>query len=624
MALLQRRSCQKLLFVLVLRCAAVSAMHPTVQLEPYQNYTGELRCTGLIKLWVREATGTTTDALNVEYHFQDADDRCTSAAALPPGACSFAAYAGTSCAGAIGPPLYAVTWYDPAGRPDAAPEAVASPWSATRYNVSADGVARGKLQNLEIGMSQAELYLHVVLVTDADGVYVSCGRIKTECWTIMGSCFHIWARLITGVAAVLAILDSAWLIQRHMKHNHNPALRKYTCRILLMVPIYSTQAFIALWFQVAPLHAELLRFFRELYEAIVLFSFLEFILTCVGGPAAVVRRFDGRRAAAAADLVVSRSKSGLEAGASEEHGGHPFHNDMPDNGSDSGDSGDGSADDRRKHLQHIFPWYCFFPPWRSAQQMLRWCVAGTLLYIVAGTVVPITALMVDLVTKKQGENRLEDSMEVGKYMIMIASMCAINALFELAHVFLHELKDLNPIAKFASVKLVIFFTFWQGIVLSWLVGLGAFENFIDASHRWFSQEQISQAVQHGLICIEMLGASVVHHFAFPPGDYKIVQRMYPATLKEARQEDFTSKHIRVVDFRDIITTARYGFASPNVRVLDLDAVEEGESSEDDDSSSGDIDEEPDDFTADDEVYGNEVYGSQVAPVEAQSEKRPEA
>lgn len=235
-------------------------------------------------------------------------------------------------------------------------------------------------------------------------------------------------------------------------------------------------------------------------------------------------------------------------------------------------------------MQHIFPWSCVFPPWRSAQQMLRWCVAGTLLYIAVGVTVPVVALGVDLVSQRDdGTSSLHDCMRVGKYMIMVASMVAINALFELAHVFLHDLQELNPVAKFASVKLVIFFTFWQGIVLSGLVGVGTFTPFIDPSHRWTSQEQISQAVQHSLICLEMFGASIVHHCAFPVGDYEIVEKKYArhqASMRaQAEQADSASgsrrPRVPLVGVVDVLCTARFGFATPKSEASEaLDCIGE--------------------------------------------------
>mmetsp|Transcript_83921 Transcript_83921/g.218487 ORF Transcript_83921/g.218487 Transcript_83921/m.218487 type:complete len:580 (-) Transcript_83921:44-1783(-) len=528
-------------YALVLAVAAcysdlAMAMSPKVEIEPYANYTGTLRVDGHAHLNFRSGI-----CVDFTWKLTGADSRCSQ---LPPNTservCRFELNEGTSCSGQLGYPFW--------GRSEGVSE---DPWAATRYNVSADGRSSGSVRKLKLGLSQLEIFRHVLTVSDADGVYVACGSVTSTCLRICGICFYQWARVATGICAVFAVLDSFWLINKHFRNNKNPALRKYTVRILLMVPIYSLQAFIALWFQVTAVSAELMRFIRELYEAIVIFSFLQFILTCVGGPESVVKRMDG-------DLNVENSD-----GSEDQDSGRPERQSDGDS-SVEGDGIEHSVSARRARLKHIPPWIWLCPPWRSAQQMLQWCVMGTLSYVVVGCFVPPTMLIAELFF--QGTPTFHFMLQIGKFLFMASSMAAINSLFELAHIFLPDLRDLSPLAKFLSVKAVVFFTFWQGLVLSLLVHQGAFHGFIDAKHRWTTQDQISQAVQHALICLEMFGASIAHHFAFPPSDYKIVRRMHierSLALQDEADKDHRNpimKRVQVVDFKDILQTARSGLA----------------------------------------------------------------
>jgi hypothetical protein len=98
----------------------------------------------------------------------------------------------------------------------------------------------------------------------------------------------------------------------------------------------------------------------------------------------------------------------------------------------------------------------------------------------------------------------------------------------------------SPFPKFLCVKAVIFFSFWQGVVISILVYMGVIKGgkskilakktaafyvlmkasvfvvpFVDVS----TTENISKALQDFLICFEMMIAAWFHAKAFSPDDY---------------------------------------------------------------------------------------------------------
>ena len=80
-------------------------------------------------------------------------------------------------------------------------------------------------------------------------------------------------------------------------------------------------------------------------------------------------------------------------------------------------------------------------------------------------------------------------------------------------------------AKFAAIKLIIFFTWWQSICLSVMVefhllNVGMFAKKEEAQN--WTQNDVAQALQDLIICFEMVIFAVAHHFIFPvpnPIDY---------------------------------------------------------------------------------------------------------
>ncbi|KAI4140574.1 MAG: hypothetical protein L6R39_005744, partial [Caloplaca ligustica] len=80
----------------------------------------------------------------------------------------------------------------------------------------------------------------------------------------------------------------------------------------------------------------------------------------------------------------------------------------------------------------------------------------------------------------------------------------------------NDLAEHRPLLKVAAIKLVIFLSFWQTIMISFLTSTGA----IKASPR-FQDPDIRIGIPALLLCIEMAIFSVFHLFAFPWTVYDI-------------------------------------------------------------------------------------------------------
>merc|ERR1712154_479194 len=93
---------------------------------------------------------------------------------------------------------------------------------------------------------------------------------------------------------------------------------------------------------------------------------------------------------------------------------------------------------------------------------------------------------------------------------------AVTALIMFYHAFEPELEKYRTLAKFLCIKGVVFFAFWQGILLQIL------EHFeIVHSDKWYTEEEVAEAIQNLLICMEMgLLFAPIHSYAFPYAPYQ--------------------------------------------------------------------------------------------------------
>ncbi|KAI8322000.1 DUF300-domain-containing protein [Martensiomyces pterosporus] len=76
------------------------------------------------------------------------------------------------------------------------------------------------------------------------------------------------------------------------------------------------------------------------------------------------------------------------------------------------------------------------------------------------------------------------------------------------------LSQWNPLPKFLCVKAIVFFSYWQGLGISIMVGLGLIH---DTST--LSADHIATFLQSWLICLEMIGGAFGHWISFSHLDY---------------------------------------------------------------------------------------------------------
>ncbi|XP_057584152.1 transmembrane protein 184C isoform X3 [Hippopotamus amphibius kiboko] len=248
---------------------------------------------------------------------------------------------------------------------------------------------------------------------------------------------HTKAWFIAGIFLLLTIPISLWVILQHLVHYTQPELQKPIIRILWMVPIYSLDSWIALKYPSIAIYVDTC---RECYEAYVIYNFMGFLTNYL------TNRYP--------NLVLI-----LE------------------------------AKDQQKH----FPPLCCCPPWTMGEVLLFRCKLGVLQYTVVRPFTTIVALICELLhIYDEGNFSFSNAWT---YLVIINNMSQLFAMYCLLlfyKVLKEELSPIQPVGKFLCVKLVVFVSFWQAVVIALLVKVGV----ISEKHTW--EWQTVEAVATGL------------------------------------------------------------------------------------------------------------------------------
>jgi hypothetical protein len=98
------------------------------------------------------------------------------------------------------------------------------------------------------------------------------------------------------------------------------------------------------------------------------------------------------------------------------------------------------------------------------------------------------------------------------YILIIMNVSIFYAFIVLASFYSAmkvKLKPYEPVGKFLCIKFVIFFAFWQGVVITGLMKMDMI-----AEVEGYDARQVSVGIQNFLICIEMFVAAVAFTYTF--------------------------------------------------------------------------------------------------------------
>jgi hypothetical protein len=285
-----------------------------------------------------------------------------------------------------------------------------------------------------------------------------------------------------GVMVLGTCILSIRLVYLHFTHYYMPNVQKYVIRILWMVPLYAIQSWLSLRFREARIYIDAV---RDLYEAYVISSFLYYLIELLGGQDSLVRTL--------------RNKGRQDPDAAHHLG------------------------------THTFPLNLVLEPWDLGIEFMLQCKHGVLQYVVAKAFATfLTFIFQSMDIFGEGEFKWNVAYPYLAFFMNISVMYALYCLVKLFHAVNDDLRhpiDWHPLGKFLCVKGVVFFTWWQGVIIYYLQSHGIIEDI----GSWTGEEVANGLIDY-CVCIEMVGFAIAHAYTFTYTEY------LPSTVEDAMAE----------------------------------------------------------------------------------------
>jgi hypothetical protein len=307
---------------------------------------------------------------------------------------------------------------------------------------------------------------------------------------------HLIAWFSAGAFVLMGFPISMWGIVAHLANYNQPHVQVYVVRILWMVPIYSIESWLAMRFHKQAIYIETL---RDLYESYVLYSFTQFLIQVLGGEQALIAMLKDKSPTRGVHMW------GLQYCVKPWLMGQPVR--VLDHVSNN-DNNHVSTTSTQQHPQlhaHVNNKKRVY--WKSP--FFIKCKLGVLQYVLLKFVSAIAVLLLEW----KGWYHEGDFTWKGSYLY-----CLIFFYYATKT----ELSPIRPVGKFLSVKALVFFTWWQSVLISILYQMDMIPHYSimgeGGADEWTAAD-VAKAMQDYLICIEMFLAAVVHTFVFPHTEY---------------------------------------------------------------------------------------------------------
>ncbi|KAI8833743.1 organic solute transporter Ostalpha-domain-containing protein [Chytridium lagenaria] len=287
----------------------------------------------------------------------------------------------------------------------------------------------------------------------------------------------------------------------HLKNYRRPDLQRMTLRIMLMVPIYAIASYVSLSSRYLSDYIDMV---RDLYEAFVIYTFFTLLVNYMGGER---------------DLLII-----LED---------------------------------RPRTHHIWPINLLLPAVDMSDPHTFLNIRrGVLQFALVKPVLSFLTVMFKFGGAfHEGYVALDSAYLWISLSYNLSVCCSMYCLVIFYLQCSRDLRAYRPFPKFVCVKAIIFFSFWQGLALSFFVWAGV----IKGKEEKYSANNIATALQDLLILLEIVPLAFLHWHAFPWEDYDDSRLSSRIALPHAIRDVFGIKDI-VQDYYHIIRGTTFHFA----------------------------------------------------------------
>ncbi|KAL3822401.1 hypothetical protein ACHAXA_010879 [Cyclostephanos tholiformis] len=325
-----------------------------------------------------------------------------------------------------------------------------------------------------------------------------------------------------GMFTILVILVSGYHLSQHLRHMNLPVVQRKIMAVLWMTPIYSLSSWLSLVFVDAEPYLAVV---REFYESYCVYMFLSFLIAVLGrgDRRAVITLLELR-----ADQLSRPDKCRCGPKACKRWWSTWRNRCCRRKKVSLTDSVDaqvpGVVDEYGNYVS---------PDRIKAEAVLDQCQLYAMQFVLLRPLTGIAWLVSNQLVEPK---KFLDPTTPQLYITIVTNISiflAFRGLVRFYHATRSNLDWCDPWPKFLCIKGVVFMTFWQRMVLSFVVNV-AFPDKFD------SQEEADDFVmraQNFLICLEMLFSAVAHCFVFPTEEWEEGYR----EKEEARRRDASAR-----------------------------------------------------------------------------------
>lgn len=334
---------------------------------------------------------------------------------------------------------------------------------------------------------------------------------------------HWVAWFSAGGFVLLGFPLSMWAIVTHLANYNQPHVQVYIVRILWMVPLYSVGSWLAMRFGSYAIYIETV---RDLYESYVLYSFLQFLIQVLGGEEALVLMLKDKSPTRGVHMwglqwclkpwlmgqpyrktIYERESSDCSHSNSMVSGVRSVDKLATGEGAKGISTEQGLV--RSRAVKRVV--------WKSP--FFVKCKFGVLQYVLLKFVSAICIMILEhLGFYHEGDFNPRGGYLYICFFTNLSQCWALYCLVFFYYATHNELSPIRPVGKFLSVKALVFFTWWQSVMISILLQLNMIPEYT-MKLQDLSSEDVAKLLQDYLICIEMFLIAIVHTFVFPHSEY---------------------------------------------------------------------------------------------------------